>query len=389
MNFNSRLRFWVLAILFACVVGFYLYEWGGLGPQKVVAAKVETGTLKPTVFGIGTVQAKMNYNIGPTQTGRILRLYVDQGDSVKAGQVLGEVDPVDLEQRITGSNAALVSSQHNAETARAQLQDAMSRNQLAQTEAVRYEKLFESGAISKELLESKQNNAEVAQAVLASTVSAFQAAQSMVDQAAADYHGQIEQKRNFMLISPVDGMVVARQAEAGSTLVAGQAVFIMIDPKTLWVQTRIDQARFSGVALGQSAEIVLRSNQTEVLCGTVDRLEVRGDTVTEERFVDVKFTNIPSSIFLGDLADVTIKLPEVTNSLYIPVAAIKTINGEDRVWVVQNGKAYCKLVKTGVRTVDGKAQIITGLKQDEIVILFNNSKAQLAEGTRVRLVAAL
>lgn len=51
MRFNSRLRFGVLTILFACIVGF--------GPQKVVVAKVETGTLKPTVFGIGAVQAKI------------------------------------------------------------------------------------------------------------------------------------------------------------------------------------------------------------------------------------------------------------------------------------------------------------------------------------------
>lgn len=387
MYFKNRLRLGVLAILLAGIVGFVLYQFGALGPQKVVAAKVETGTLRPTVFGIGTVQAKTNYNVGPTQTGRILRLYVDQGDLVKAGQVLGEVDPVDLEQRITASNAALISSQHDAETARAQIQDARSRNQLTQAEKARYETIFASGAVSKELLESKQNNAEVAQAALDSAVSAFQAAQSKVEQAAADYNGQLEQKRNFLLISPVDGIVVSRQAEAGSTVVAGQTVFNIIDPKTLWVQTRIDQSRFSGIALGQRAEITLRSNQNEVLQGTVVRLEVQGDTVTEERIVDVKFVNTPATVFLGDLADVTIKLPEATNSLYIPAAAIKTTNGEDGVWVVQNGKAYYRTVTTGVRTIDGKVQIINGLEQGDTVIRY--SKSQITEGMGVRLVSAL
>lgn len=387
MNFNNRLRLRALAILFAGVVGFGLYEGGALGPQKVVTAKVETGTLKPTVFGIGTVQAKMNYNIGPTQTSRLLKLYVDQGDSVKAGQVLGEADPVDLEQRITGSNAALVSSQHDAETARAQIQEARSRNQLAQATVVRYTELFRSGAVSKEVLESKQNDVEVAQAAFASAVSAFQASQSKVEQASADYQGQIEQKKNLLLISPVGGIVVSRQAEAGSTVVAGQTVFTIIDPKTLWVQTRIDQSRFSGVALGQQAEITLRSKQNEVLQGTVVRLEVQGDTVTEERFVDVKFADVPAVVLLGDLANVTIKLPEASNSLSIPAAAIKTTNGEDGVWVVQNGKAYYKTVKAGVRTMDGKVQIITGLEPDETVIL--SSKIPITRSTRVRLVSAL
>lgn len=387
MNFNSRLKFGALVILVFSIVGVVLYQWGGLGPQKVVIAKVETGTLKPTVFGIGTVQAKMNYNIGPTQTSRILKLYVDQGDSVKAGQVLGEVDPVDLEQTISSSNAAFVSSQHDAEAARTKIQDASSQNKLAQGEAVRYEKLFESGAISKELLESKQTDAEVAAAALDSAVSAFQSAQSKVEQAGAEYGGKVEQRRNFLLISPVDGVIVSRQAEIGSTVVAGTTVLTMIDPKTLWVQTRIDQSRFNGVALGQTAEITVRSDPNEVLPGTIERLEVQGDTVTEERFVDVKFADVPSNIFLGNLANVNIKLPEVPNALYIPAVAVKTSNGEDNVWVVQNGKAYYRVVKTGVRTMDGKIQIINGLEAGETVIL--SSKTHITGGTSVRAVLAL
>lgn len=387
MKLPKYMKFGILAIVCVCMISYVLYEKGAFGPQKVVGAQVSVGTLKPTVFGIGTVNAKANYNVGPTQTGRILKLYVDQGDSVKAGQVLGEIDPVDLEQNIASSNAALISSQYNLETAKAQIQDARSRNQLAQATASRYEKLFESGAISKELLESKQNDAQVAHASLDSVISAYQATQSKVGQAAADYQGKIEQRRNLLLISPVDGIIVSRQAEAGSTVVAGQTVFNVIDPKTLWVQTRIDQSRFSGVALGQTAEIVLRSQKNEVLQGKVVRLEVQGDTVTEERFVNVQFINAPTTVFLGDLADVTIQMPVAENSLYIPIAAIKTTNGVNSVWVIKDGKTYYRTVKTGVQTVEGKVQLLEGLEQNETVVIY--SKSQLAEGMRVRLVSAL
>jgi len=387
MEINKNVKFFGLAIAVFSVVSIVLYSNGVVGPQKVVTAQVETGTLKPTVFGIGTVQAKKNYNIGPTQTSRIVKLNVDQGDVVKAGQVIGEVDPVDLEETITSSNAAVVSSRHDAETARAKIQDARSQNQLAQAEAARYEKLYESGAISKELLESKQNDAEVSEAALASALSALQSAQSKVDQTSADYRGKIAQKRNYLLISPVDGVVVSRQAETGSTVTAGQTVFTIIDPKTLWVQTRIDQNRFSGITLGQKAEIILRSDQGTVLQGTVDRLEAQGDTVTEERFVDVKFTDVPSTISLGDSANVNINLPVAANALYLPLTAIKTTNGKDGVWVIQNGKTYYKTVKTGVRTLDGNVQIISGLASDETVVL--TSKTALSEGTKVRLVSTL
>ena len=381
------LKYAGLALLSLVIIGFGLYESGGVGPPKVVGIKVEIGTLKPTVFGIGTVQAKMNYNVGSTQTGKILKLYVDQGDSVKAGQVIGEIDPVDLEQRIISSRAALVSSQHDVEITRAQIQEAESRNQLAKIKTRRYTKLFEGGTISRELLETKENDETVARSALDSAISTFQSAQSKVAKANADYQGQIEQKRNLLLISPVDGIVVSRQAEAGSTVVAGQAVYNIIDPKTLWVHTRIDQTHFSGVALDQPAEIVLRSQKNDVLRGKIVRLELQSDTVTEESFADVKFSDTPTTVFLGDLAEVTIRLPEVADCLYIPVAAIKRTSGRDGAWVVQNNKAYFRAVTTGVQTTDGNIQIIDGLVKGETVVLY--SKSQIAEGMGIRLVSAL
>ena len=387
MKFTKNIKLFGAVLALSCLLGFALYEWGGLGPPKVVAAKVTTGTLSPTVFGVGTVQAKISYTVGPTQTGRLLKVYADQGDMVKTGQVLGEIDPVDLEQRISASDAALAGSQHNTIAARAQIEDARSRNDLAQLTAVRYTKLFASGAVSKELLEAKQHDAEVAQAALAAAVASFQSSQSKVVQAAADYQGQLEQQKSLLLISPADGIVVTRQGKAGSTVAAGQSVFTIIDPQTLWVQTRIDQTRFSGIALGQTADIVLRSNQNETVKGIVARLEVQGDTVTEERFVDVKFAVTPTSVFLADLANVTIYLPEAANTLYIPATAVKTTNSQYGVWVIQSGRAQYRPVTTGVRTRDGNVQIISGLAQDETVIV--NCKSPLTAGARVRLVTAL
>lgn len=386
MKSRKYLKFGILAIILIFVVSYILYEKGVFGPQKVVGAQVAVGTLKPTVFGIGTVDAKMNFNVGPTQTGKILKLYVDQGDYVKAGQIIGEMDPGDLEQNIASAHAVLVNSQYSAETAKAQIQAAESVNELAQVTAARHAKLFESGAISRESLESKQKDAQVAQASLDSAISTYQAAQSRVAQAVADHQKMMEQKKDILLISPVDGVVVSRQTEKGSTVIAGQTVFNIIDPKTLWVQTRIDQSRFSGIEIGQTAEIRLRSHK-EALQGEVARLQVQGDTVTEERFIDIKINGAPAKILLGDSADVTIQLPVVENALYVPAAAVKTIDGADCVWVVKNEKVHSRKVKTGVQTVEGEVQILEGLEKDKTVITY--SKAQLVEGTKVRLVPTL
>ena len=68
-------------------------EPGTPRPAKVTVAKVERGTLVASTFGIGTVEARRGYAIGPTVASRVLRVLVDQGEPVKAGQLVAELDP--------------------------------------------------------------------------------------------------------------------------------------------------------------------------------------------------------------------------------------------------------------------------------------------------------
>jgi len=92
-----------LAALFAYVA----LRSGPLAPVPVVLATVEERPLSPALFGIGTIEARYTYRIGPTFAGRVKRLDVHVGDMVKAGQVLGVMDPVDLDERVRASEAGL------------------------------------------------------------------------------------------------------------------------------------------------------------------------------------------------------------------------------------------------------------------------------------------
>jgi len=76
---------------------------GPFAPVKVTVEKVQVGDLPNSVFGVGTLQARHSYNLAPTMTSRVRSVLVDQGDSVVAGQVLAEMDPVDLDEKLTGS----------------------------------------------------------------------------------------------------------------------------------------------------------------------------------------------------------------------------------------------------------------------------------------------
>ena len=360
-----------------------LYNKGPLGPPKVTITKAHKEDLKPAVFGIGTVEARLSYTVGPIQAGRLLSAAVDHGDMVKVGQVLGEIDPVDLDSKLQSASSAVAKAQSAMVSNEAQVRDTYSRNVLAQNNNKRYQELLAQQAISVEAADSKQNEANAAQAAYDSAKAVLAAAREEISKSAADLKVVEQQRANLKLLSPVNGLVVSRDVEPGATVVAGQSVFHLVDPATMWVRTRIDQSRFYGISLGQTAIIILRSSQDVPLKGKVLRLEVQGDSVTEERFVDVAFDDLAGRIPLGELAEVSIDLPPVSDALVVPTAAVKRINKQNGVWLLDEGKLHFQPVVIGAQTLDGNMQIIEGLKAGGSVVVY--SPKQPTEGMKVRV----
>ena len=122
---------------------------GPLAPVAVTVASVESQAITPALFGIGTVEARYTYKIGPTFAGRVKRLEVHVGDQVKAGQVLGEMEPVDLDDRVRSQESVF-------KRAEAALREAEARQAYAQTQARRYEQLFAVRSTSEEIVTTKR-----------------------------------------------------------------------------------------------------------------------------------------------------------------------------------------------------------------------------------------
>ena len=375
----------IILLLVALIpVGWLLYSKGPLGPPKVTVTAVQQQSFKAGVFGIGTVDARLTYAIGPTQAGRVFKVFADQGDKVAAGKVLGEMDPVDLEQKLTGAAASVAKARSSLLAAEALVRDTASRRTLARTSAERYNALFKADALSREIVDVKNNEANAAQSAHESAQAAAEAARGEVARATADYAALISQRNNLQLVSPVDGLVVARDAEPGATVVAGQSVFRLIDPATLWIRTRIDQGRFQGIAVGQPAMIVLRSRPDKQLAGKVVRLEVQADSVTEERFVNVAFNEAPGVLPLGELAEVTIDFPPVANALVVPAAAVKKQGKQNGVWLLEGNTLRFQPVEIGAQSLDGKVQILKGISLQDNVVVY--SQQLLSDGMKVRAV---
>ncbi len=359
---------------------------GPLAPVKVVVARAESGPLEQRVFGIGTVEARYVYTIGPTQPGRIARLLADQGDAVKAGQLLGEMDPVDLDERIAAAEAAREKSGGARAVAKAQVEQAKNRYDLAAANAERYARLRDSATISAELAEAKVADADLAKAVLTGAEAALRIAGQEIEKAAADLQSLRVQKNYLRLVSRYDGVVVSRDAEPGSTVVAGQSVLKVVDPKTLWIRARVDQADAGAIAPGQEVLITLRSLGQHALKGKVSRIEMLGDSVTVERVVDIDFTG-DAPLRLGELAEVTINTAPAKNALHVPAAAVKKADGKTGIWKIEGGKTVFCAVQTGITTLDGKTEITGGLRPDESFIVY--SPVELRGGMSVKQVKTL
>ncbi len=339
---------------------------GPLAPIAVTLVKVEARQISPSLFGIGTVEARYTYKIGPTFAGRIKTLDAQVNDTVSAGQVLGEMESVDLDDRIRSQEATLQRTQSI-------LKEAEARQAFAQSQAQRYEQLLKVRSVSEESVAIKQQELNI-------TNAALEAARDELARVRSDREVLIAQRNNLRLIAPVDGIVVERLADPGTTIVAGQSVIEVIDPDSLWVNVRFDQISASGLSAKLSAQIVLRSRQGVSLSGTIIRTEPKADSITEEMLAKVTFDTIPEPLPpLGELAEVRVNLPALSASPTIPNAAIKQVNNRIGVW-----KVIETPVKLGSSDLDGYVQVIEGLSNGDEIVSY--SEKALTSHSRIHVV---
>ncbi|GAB1393962.1 efflux RND transporter periplasmic adaptor subunit [Rhodocyclaceae bacterium] len=377
----------VFGILFLAGFGWVVATQGPLAATKVTVETAKELTLERSLFGIGTVEARRSYAIGPTVAGRVARVLVDQGDTVKAGQLLAEMEPVDLDARLAAGTAAAASAAQRVQSAKASLNEAQSRARLAQNSAERYADLRRKNFVSQEAADAKAHEAAAAQAAHAAAVAVLAAARDDAQRSQLEKVGAGQNRAHLRLTSPVDGVVSARLAEPGSTVVAGQSVVQVIDPDSLWLKVRIDQGRAAGLAVDLPARIVLRSTPDQPQPGRVMRVDLVGDAVTEERIANVGFDTLPANLAIGELAEVTLTLPPVQKTLAIPAAALTRQGNTLGVWQPVNDRARFSAITPGITSSHGLVQVTQGLAAGDPVIVY--SSKGLIPDARVSVVDQL
>ena len=386
----AALRRWAwLPLAIALLAGFayVVARSGPLAPVRVTVATVTEGQVAPELFGIGTVDARRAYAVGPTAPGRLLQVDVDVGDTVRAGQVLARLDPVDLDARIAALDASAGRARSALAAAQAQQRDMNARAEVAAINARRYVSLGRQQFVSASAVDARTQEHRSARAAVDAAAASADSAQNDLRRLQAERQALVEQRKALTLLAPVDGVVTAREAEPGTTLVAGQAALRLIDPASLWVRTRIDQGRSQGLQVGLPAQIVLRSRPAEALAGRVERVELISDAVTEERLAQIAFAALPTGISVGEMAEVTVQLPPTANGPVLPNAALQQRDGQTGVWRLDGNTLRFTPVRTGATGPDGLVQILDGLVIGDRVVV--HSEGTLKPDAAITLVDSL
>ena len=384
---TRRLVLLLLGLVLAAAMVYVVMRSGPLAPTRVTVVQAAEGRLTPALFGIGTVEARRSYLVGPTVAGRVRAVAVDVGDTVKAGQLLAEMDPVDLDERTAALDASVARAGSAMAAADAQRRDAQARKELAAVNARRYVELGQQNFISAGAVEARLQEQASADVIVTAADANVAAARQDQQRLAAERAGLRQQRANVRLLAPADGVVTSRDAEPGSTVVAGQAVLRVIEPSSLWVKVRLDQARSAGLAVGLPAQVVLRSNPGRAIAGKVARVEAVSDSVTEERVAQVSFDQVPPGLSVGELAEVTLSLPATGNAVLLPNAAIKRMQAQTGVWVVEAGALRFAPVRLGQASLEGQVQVLDGIKPGMTVVV--HSEKDIGAHSRTTVVDSL
>jgi HlyD family secretion protein len=353
-------KIWVYAVAAVVAVGagaLFLTE----RPLTVAVVQPETDVAL-RIYGLGTVEARVLARVGFEVGAALLSVSADAGDRVSKGQDLAALHQAEQEARLARASAAIEANAANQAKAEATVVRAAAI--LAQREAAnrRQAELARQDIASLQRAEESQRDEDVARAEVAVAEAELAVIRAQGQDATAAL--QLEQTLldHHRLTAPFDALVVARLAEAGAVVRAGDPIFALIDPDTIWVQAYIDEERAGQLALGQPGTIRLRSQPAAEFNGTIARIGLESDRVNEERRVWLTCTDCPPQMFLGEQAEVRILTGTRDTALMVPEVAISGFDGyRGRVWTVQDGRLARADLTFGARDDRGRVEVTGGL----------------------------
>ncbi len=375
-------KFFQIGLLIA-MIGTMTY-WVRFSPVAAVGHPLQRGPLVSEVMGTGTLEARISATIGPKISGRIDQVFFDQGDRVKADDLLVRLDDDELVQQVAIAQANLevtLASQKRLETDKnrtlAVVVQARKHNR-------RRQDLLASHTVSQEEADAAIELLAVAEAGLSRSEAAIVEGEMQLIAAQKNLGFRQTQLTDTQIRAPFDGLIVRRHREAGDVVVPGNAILSLVSTDELWVSAWVDETEMEKVAVDQESRVVFHSDPDHSYAGTVARLAREADRETREFIVDVRVHELPNNWAVGQRAEVYINVQHKESVLILPTQYLVLQEGEPGAFLLMEGRAKWHPIKTGIRSPD-LLEVTEGLEAGQTVLMSPKGKKQLQNGRKVTL----
>src|SRR5687767_5835657 len=281
----------IVVVVLGAAAGANIYFRREQGPS-VEAEAIRTRDLEAIVSASGRVQPKRQINISANQMGRVTRLAVEEGQRVKAGQFLLEIDPRQLEGQLQRGEASVAAAKSGLAQARVSvasaetaLVSAKASLELAQQNLKRQQELWKDGLTTRESLERAQNEVTMREADVkrsqqdvAGRQQEIETREQQIKQEQAGLSTTRYNLTQIVIQSPMDGIVVRRNIEEGETAVvgtmnnAGSMLLTIADMSVLEAEVEVDETDIPFVAIGQEAKITVDAIEDRTFRGRVTEI---------------------------------------------------------------------------------------------------------------------
>jgi HlyD family secretion protein len=218
--------------------------------------------------GNGRIEADQ-IDISTKFAGRIAELRADEGDMVKAGQILARMDTRDLEASLRKAEAQVLQAQKTLDAARADLAQQRSQLKLAEQQVQRARALLRNGNISQEIVDQRQAQLDSAMASQQTALARVGQSEHALEAAEQEVALLKVNIADNTLVAPSDGRIQYRLANIGEVLGAGGKVFTMLDIASVYMDVFLPTADAGRAAVGSDARIVLDALPDQPIAATV------------------------------------------------------------------------------------------------------------------------
>lgn len=326
-----------------------------IGTENIAIVTLGEVMSGPTLSG--SLTAEREASVRAQVGGSVLQTYAEQGQRVRAGQLLAQVDASGLQDAFLSARAAVTSARSSAD--------------IAARELARGEKLLAAGAIAERDIEQSRRASIAANAGLADARARLANAQ--------------KQLSNTRITAPISGVVSDRQVSAGDVVQPGAAMFTVVDPSSMRLEASIPAEQLDQVRIGVPVSFTVNGYPGRTLIGKVTRINPTADPATRQVRIIASLPNT-SGTLVGGLFATGRLASESKSGLIAPVAAIDQRASVPSVMRIKQGKVERVPVQLGLRDEGAeRIQITAGVQAGDTLLL--GAAQGISSGTVIKVSA--